>query len=281
VKFKLCIASLLIALSVPLFSAASDEALKAAVESDARSAGNTQRDPDRRPYEALHFFGIQPDMAVAEIWPSQGWWSEILAPYLKDSGQYYAVGFSLTAKRTPGWRKNMARGLIKRFENEPDQFGNTIVTSLAIPGDAEIAPPDSLDMVLTFRNVHNWMNGNYAQFVFDSMFAALKPGGTLGLVEHRASDDADVEFMKLSGYVSEPHVISLAEAAGFVLIKKSEINANPKDNHNHPEGVWSLPPGLRYCGRIEDKEVAENCKTEYSAIGESDRMTIKFEKPVN
>jgi predicted methyltransferase len=281
VKFKRYIASLLMILSVPLFAVAGDEALNAAVKSDARSAQNTQRDPDRRPYEALHFFGIQPDMAVAEIWPSQGWWSEILAPYLKDSGQYYAVGFSLTAKRTPGWRKNMARQLIQRFENEPDQFGNTIVTSLAIPGDAEIAPPDSLDMVLTFRNVHNWMNGNYAQFVFDSMFAALKPGGTLGLVEHRAPDDADIEFMKLSGYVSEPHVITLAEAAGFVLVKKSEINANPKDNHNHPEGVWSLPPGLRYCGRIEDKEDAKSCETEYSAIGESDRMTIKFEKPAN
>ena len=258
-----------------------DHALARAVASDSRSPDFTQRDGARRPQAALEFFAIRPDMAVAEIWPSSGWWAEILAPYLKKDGQYYAVGFSLTAKRTPGWRKRMARDLIARFEDNPDQFGNVTLTSMAIPGDPEIAPPGSLDMVLTFRNVHNWMNGDYAPAVFETMFAALKPGGTLGLVEHRAPHDADIDFMKISGYVSESHVIAMAEAAGFKLAAKSEINANPADTKDHPAGVWSLPPNLRYCESIKDQAEAEKCRQKYGAIGESDRMTLKFTKPAN
>jgi predicted methyltransferase len=148
-----------------------------------------------------------------------------------------------------------------------------------MPGDPEIAPPGSLDMVLTFRNVHNWMKGSYAQSVFDSMFAALRPGGTLGLVEHRAPEEFSIDDMKLSGYVSESHVISMASAAGFKLLEKSEINANPNDHHVHPAGVWSLPPGLRACGSIEDKQEQKSCNKEYRAIGESDRMTLKLIKP--
>ena len=218
-------------------------------------------------------------MAVAEIWPSRGWWAEILAPYLREDGQYYAVGFSISAKRTPQWRKNMAWELIRRFEENPDSFGNVIVTSMAIPEDAEIAPPGSLDMVLTFRNVHNWMKGDYAPEVFDSMFAALKPGGILGLVEHRVPGDSDIDFMKLSGYVSESHVISMAKAAGFELAARSEVNANPADQKNHPAGVWSLPPSLRYCGSLENQAEVETCQQKYRGIGESDRMTLKFVKP--
>jgi predicted methyltransferase len=134
-------------------------------------------------------------------------------------------------------------------------------------------------MVLTFRNVHNWVNGGYAAGVFTAMFAALKPGGILGLVEHRAPKDADLEFMKRSGYVSEPYVIMAARAAGFELLERSEINANPRDEKNHPAGVWSLPPGLRYCRSVEDEAESETCKQQYHAIGESDRMTLKFIKP--
>ncbi len=136
-------------------------------------------------------------------------------------------------------------------------------------------------MVLTFRNVHNWMKGDYAPAVFGTMFAALKPGGTLGLVEHRAPDNADIDFMKLSGYVSEPHVIAMAKAAGFELAAKSEVNANPADTKNHPAGVWSLPPSLRYCGTLTDQADAEQCNEKYQAIGESDRMTLKFTKPAH
>ena len=260
-----------------LFS--SDEALSRALSSENRSEKFAQRDVARHPRAVLEFFGIRPDMAVAEIWPSMGWWSEILAPYLKDEGNYYAVGFSMSAKRTPQWRKNMAKNLGKKFTDDPESFGKVIVTSLSVPEDTEIAPPGSQDMVLTFRNVHNWINGDYAAGVFDAMFAALKPGGILGLVEHRAPPDADVDFMKLSGYVSESYVISAARDAGFELLEKSEINANPKDDKHHPAGVWSLPPGLRVCGRMDDPVKSEECKQQYGEIGESDRMTLKFIKP--
>ena len=278
-RFKLF--SLTFLLTLANGYAVASDTLAQAVSSDTRSSDFAQRDGARHPQAALEFFGIRPDMVVAEIWPSTGWWAEILAPYLKEDGQYYAVGFSLSAKRTPGWRKRMARELIAKFEDNPDQFGNVTVTSMAIPGDPEIAPPGSLDMVLTFRNVHNWMKGDYAPAVFETMFAALKPGGTLGLVEHRAPDDADIDFMKLSGYVSEPHVIAMAKAAGFELAARSEVNANPADTKNHPAGVWSLPPSLRYCESLEDQAEAEPCNEKYQAIGESDRMTLKFTKPAH
>jgi len=258
---------------------ASDNALTKAVASDSRSENFARRDISRHPQEVLEFFGIRPDMVVAEIWPSSGWWSEILAPYLADNGSYYAVGYSLNARRTPQWRKNMAQDLNKKFKQSPEQFGKVIVTSLSVPEDTEIAPPASLDLVLTFRNVHNWIKGDYAPGVFEAMFIALKPGGIMGLVEHRAPVGVDIEFMKRSGYVSEAYVISAAKAAGFELIDQSELNANPKDNKDHPAGVWSLPPSLRYCSSLDDQTDAETCHQKYQAIGESDRMTLRFTKP--
>lgn len=258
---------------------AADEVLTQSIAAGSRSEAFVQRDAARHPQTVLEFFGIQPDMSVAEIWPSSGWWSEILAPYLKAQGVYYAVGYSLSARRTPQWRKNMAQDLNKKFANDPQRFGKVIVTSLSVPEDTEIAPPGSMDMVLTFRNVHNWIKGDYAPGVFEAMFAALKPGGTLGLVEHRATDDASIEIMKRSGYVSESYVISAAQDAGFVLLEKSELNANPRDSRNHPAGVWSLPPSLRYCRSMDAEAESERCLKKYRAIGESDRMTLKFTKP--
>ncbi len=259
---------------------ATDNELVRVIGSESRTAAFAQRDPARHPQAVLEFFGISPDMAVAEIWPSSGWWSEILAPYLGDGGRYYAVGYSLSARRTPQWRKNMAKELKRKFSGDPQRFSKVIVTSLSVPEDTEIAPPGTLDMVLTFRNVHNWIKGDYAAGVFKSMFAALKPGGTLGLVEHRAPDDADVDFMKRSGYVSESYVISAAQDAGFELLQRSEINANPNDDKNHSKGVWTLPPSLRYCRSLDDQADSERCTIKYRAIGESDRMTLKFTKPI-
>lgn len=259
--------------------AAEDAALAEIIAASHRTEAFVTRDIYRHPQQALEFFGIRPDMAVAEIWPGGGWWSEILAPYLKENGSYYAVGFSLSAKRTPGWRRNMARELIDRFEASPEIYGNSIVTSLSVPEDTEIAPADSLDLVLTFRNVHNWIKGDYASGVFAAMYAALKPGGILGLVEHRAPQDATIEFMKESGYVSQAHAIELAGAAGFELLDDSEINANPNDAKDHPAGVWTLPPSLRLCGRMDQEQEAVKCKLHYQGIGESDRMTLKFRKP--
>ncbi len=277
--FSISIVFIIIALLVQADLLASDDALTAAVADSRRNVTFAQRDVARHPQAVLEFFGIRPNMSVAEIWPSSGWWSEILAPYLKEEGKYYAAGYSLSARRTPKWRKNMATKLNNTFSNDPQRFDKVIVSSLSIPEDTEIAPPGSLDMVLTFRNVHNWIKGDYAAGVFAAMFTALKPGGVLGLVEHRARHDADIELMKLSGYVSEAYVISAAQDAGFKLLEKSEINANPSDTKDHPTGVWSLPPSLRYCRNMTDEAEAVRCSQHYRSIGESDRMTLRFLKP--
>ena len=255
-------------------------ALIKAVTGESRSPNFILRNQARHPVDVLEFFAVEPNMTVAEIWPASGWWSEILAPYLKKDGLYYAVGYSLTAKRTPQWRKSSARELIQKFTDDPKNYAKVIVTSLSVPQDTIIAPPRSLDTVLTFRNVHNWMNGDYALEVFHAMFAALKHGGLLGVVEHRAEVGTDLDLMKLSGYVTEAYVISLAEAAGFELLAKSEINANRRDRKNHPAGVWTLPPSLRHCGTLKGKAESEQCMTKYRKIGESDRMTLKFIKPL-
>lgn len=255
-----------------IFSASvnADEQLAKVIAGDHRTETFSQRDRYRHPQEVLEFFSLSPDLAVVEIWPGRGWWTEILGPYLNDSGTYYAAGFSLTAKRTPEWRQNMQRELNARWESQPDLYGSVIVTGLSVPEDTEIAPAESVDLVLTFRNVHNWMKGEYAPGVFEAVYRALKPGGVLGVVEHRAEPGTSLEDMIQSGYVTEEQVIQLAADAGFVLLERSEINANPKDTKDHPAGVWTLPPSLR----LKDKD-----RGEYLAIGESDRMTLKFRKP--
>lgn len=209
-------------------------------------------------------------MKVVEIWPSGGWYTEILAPLLREEGKYYAAGFALTAKRTPEWRKKMQREYQHKLGAHPELYNQVIVTELSIPERTEIAPPGTADVVLTFRNVHNWMSGNYAPAMFEAMFNALKPGGVLGVVEHRAKKGTSRERMVRSGYVTEGHVKKLAKKAGFRFVSSSEINANPSDTAEHPAGVWTLPPTLR---------LGEKDRAKYLAIGESDRMTLRFVKP--
>ncbi|MFT4765279.1 MAG: putative methyltransferase [Oleispira sp.] len=241
-----------------------------AMNADHRSPNNIARNQYRHPADTLAFFGLKADMTVVEIWPGGGWYSEILAPVLKDHGQYYAAGFSLIAERTPDWRKNYQRKFEEKLKQNPEVYGKTIVTDLSIPERTEIAPAGTADLVLTFRNVHNWMKGEYAQDVFDAMFKAVKHGGYLGVIEHRAKPGTSLEDMITSGYVTEAHVIKLANAAGFKLDAKSEVNANAKDSSQHPKGVWTLPPSLR---------LGEKDQAKYLAIGESDRMTLRFIKP--
>ncbi len=243
--------------------------IKQAIVGDHRSDQNIDRNQYRHPIQTLDFFGLKPNMTVVEIWPGGGWYSEILAPVLKGRGQYYAAGFSLIAKRTPNWRKNYQKKFEQKLKQNPDIYSKTIITDLSIPERPEIAAAGTADLVLTFRNVHNWMKGDYAQAVFDSMFNALKPGGILGVVEHRAKPGTSLNAMISSGYVTEEHVIKLAQTAGFKLQDKSEINANPTDTTLHPKGVWTLPPTLR---------LGEKNRTKYLAIGESDRMSLKFIK---
>ncbi len=266
------ILSLLITLLVVVPAAAGGDSLGAAIDGEHRSAPDKQRDEHRHPRETMEFFGIRPDMTVVEIWPASGWYMEILGPYLKDAGTYYAAGYSLEAKRTPDWRKKAQGELNDKIEANPGLYGEVIVTGLSVPQDTDIAPADAADLVLTFRNVHNWMKGDYAPAMFEVFFETLKPGGILGVVEHRAPEEADIAWMKQSGYVSESHVIELATSAGFELVGRSEINANPKDTKNHPFGVWTLPPALR---------MGERDIWTWLAIGESDRMTLKFVKPAD
>ena len=235
-----------------------------------RAPGHEARNRYRHPVETLTFFGLQPSTTVVEVWPSQGWYTEILAPLLRNRGRYYAAGFALTAKRTPEWRKEMQRELQKKLSKNPQYYDRVVVTELSIPERAAMSEPGTADLVLTFRNVHNWMNGGYAQAMFDAMFAALKPGGTLGLVEHRAPAGVSRDHMIRTGYVTEAHVKKLAAGAGFRFVGSSEINANPSDTKNHPLGVWTLPPTLR---------LGAQDRAKYLAIGESDRMTLRFVKP--
>jgi len=227
----------------------------------------------------LQFFGLAPESTVVEIWPSGGWWTELLAPVLKPDGIFYAAGFSMTAQRTPEWRKGVQTAFMEKLEARPDVYDHVVVTELSVPERVVIAPPATADLVLTFRNVHNWMSGDYAAEMFQVMARALKPGGALGVVEHRAPPGTSLDDMKRSGYVTEAHVIALADQAGLELEAQSEINANPRDTADHPAGVWTLPPSLRHCRQMEAGEARQACEARYRAIGESDRMTLRFRKP--
>ncbi len=255
-----------------------DALVKQAMRSDHREMANTARDIYRHPAKTLEFLGLKPEMTVVEIWPGKGWYTEILAPVTREQGIFYVAGFSMTADRTPDWRKGMQKEFMEKMEARPDIYDHVVATELSVPERTTIAPPGTADIVLTFRNVHNWLKGDYAGQMFQVMAKALKPGGILGVVEHRAKPDTSIEQMKKSGYMTEAHVIALAEKAGFVLEEKSEINANKKDIKDHPAGVWTLPPTLRLCKKMEEADQQNQCMDKYKAIGESDRMTLRFRK---
>ena len=251
-----------------------DDALKGAH----REQSNIQRDTFRHPKETLTFFGLQPYMTVVEIWPGRGWYTEILAPVMREEGKLYLAAFSTSADRTPEWRKRIQQAFEDKINLTPSVYDKAIITELSVPEKTQIAPPGSADMVLTFRNVHNWMKGDYAKQMFDVFAKTLKSGGVLGIVEHRAKPGTSVEDMIESGYVTEQHVITLAEQAGFIFESRTDINANSNDTTNHPAGVWTLPPTLRYCKTLKNEDEQAICNSKYIAIGESDRMTLKFRK---
>jgi predicted methyltransferase len=247
---------------------ATDAHLKTAIAGSHRTEADKARDQYRHPLETLTWFGVKDNMTVVEIWPGGGWYTDILAPFLKDRGAYYAAGFDPDGERES--QRIGAQKFKEKLAANAELFGKTKVTVLAPPAKVDIAPENSADMVLTFRNVHNWMAGGQAEQAFKAMYKALKPGGVLGVVEHRGNPNVPQDPKAASGYVREDHVIKLAEEAGFKLVDRSEINANPKDTKDYAQGVWTLPPVLRL------KEVD---KEKYLAIGESDRMTLKFIKP--
>ena len=258
-----------LALEAPVAIKEAPKALREAVESPQRSAEFRKRDQYRHPLETLEFFGVEPNMSVVEIWPGAGWYTEILAPYLRARGNYIAAIFPL-ADSTPGYQLKLNDSLLAKLRADPARYDRAQLTALGPSEHWQLGPDNSADRVLTFRNVHNWLEGGYADRVFAAAYRALKPGGVLGVVEHRARPGTSLEQMKDSGYVTEAEVGRLAEAAGFVFLSASEINANPKDTTDHPKGVWTLPPRLALGEQDRDK---------YLAIGESDRMTLRFVKP--
>lgn len=252
----------LLACSTPNKLPQNPQTLQEAVTSSLRNPQHTLRDQYRHPLQTLEFFGLRPEMTVMEVSPSGGWYTQILAPYLSDKGQYIIAeaatdprGYTLPRQE---WYK------------QHPQFKKTTKTVTFQPGSKiELGAENSVDMILTFRNTHNWLPHKNIEEAFRHFHKVLKPGGVLGVVEHRANPK--IKFDAKSGYMYEKDVIAMAKKAGFKLAAKSEINANPKDSTKHANGVWSLPPSLR--GGDKDR-------AKYQAIGESDRMTLKFVKVI-
>jgi predicted methyltransferase len=232
-----------------------------------RPAADRARDVYRHPKETLLFFGLRPQMQVAEIWPEPGWYTEVIAPLVKDQGKYYAA-MSAPQPDNPYVTARTA-AYLQRFAANQERYGKIELTTFAKDG-GELAAPGSLDMVVTFRNIHNWMSGGWAPQAFAKMYKALKPGGILGVVEHRGNPQVPQDPKAKSGYIREDEAIRLIQSQGFALVAQSQINANPKDTKDYSQGVWTLPPVYR----LGDKD-----KDVYAAIGESDRFTLKFVKP--
>jgi predicted methyltransferase len=242
-----------------------------------RSPADRARDPWRHPVETLQFFGIAPGMTVVELWPGAGWYTQILAPYLKTTGgKLYAATFVVPNADDPEAQPMVAE-YQKLLKVRPDLYGDVVLTAFG-PLTGPICPDKSADLVLFLRNLHNWIAAGYAEKAFHDAFAALKPGGVLGIEEHRAAPGGAQDPVAASGYVQTDYVKKLAEEAGFVFDKASEINANPKDTRNHPFGVWTLPPTRRSSPRGAPPNPFF-LHSKYDAIGESDRMTLRFVKP--
>ena len=251
--------TLVFLISVPSFISAHD--LMAAIQSEDRSPKNVVRDQHRNPAETLSFFEIKPNMIVVELSPGGGWYTEILANYLHEPGMLIAAHFDKDSEI--GYFKRSRTNFEKKMASK-SMYSNVEIVDLS----SNLAEENSVDAVITFRNLHNWL-GPQMDSIFANSYKALKPGGIFGVVEHRANPGTSIDAMKKSGYVTEEHAIMVAKKHGFTLVATSEINANTKDTKNHPKGVWTLPPNLR----LKDAE-----REKYIAIGESDRMTLLFQK---
>ncbi|SEF66578.1 class I SAM-dependent methyltransferase [Halopseudomonas aestusnigri] len=246
------------------------EAIRAAVGNNGRTITNVTRDAYRNPEQTLTFFGVTPEQTVVEVWPGGGWYTEVLAPLLRDKGKLIAAHFD--PESDVGFFRRSRAEFEAKLAEHPERYDRVQLASLNYDPDLAISEPGSADRVLTFRNVHNWLAAgeSEAKVMFEKFFAVLKPGGLLGLVEHRAKVNTSLEQMVDSGYVTEKKVRELAANAGFELLSVSPVNQNPRDTADHPEGVWTLPPTLR---------LGNEQRAHYLATGESDRMTLLFIKP--
>ena len=245
--------------------AAPDGAIAAAVAAPPRPPANVARDAARHPAETLAFFGVKPGDTIVELWPGGGWYTEILAPLTQSGGG--------TLYAAAPWERGL-NTIRKWQEAKPDAYGAVKLAEFPATGAGPKVPDGSADVVLTFRNVHNWRFGGMDKTAeaFQQIYAMLKPGGVLGVVDHRLPEAMDSALEEKSGYMKRSSIVAFAEAAGFELAGESEVNANPRDTHDYEKGVWSLPPTLT--NKDVDRE-------KYVAIGESDRMTLKFVKPAS
>jgi predicted methyltransferase len=260
-------------------AAVETDALTASLAGDWRSAEAKSRDEFRHPRESLEFWGLQPGMTILEIQPGGGWWSDILAPYAHaTAGRYYATGADLTNPELPEAARKSREEFQARFAARPDVYGP--VELLNFGAKSAPLPANTFDFILTARSVHGWMGSGVTDKVFKDLYGALKPGGILALEQHRANPGVQ-DPKAASGYVTEDFVIEQAKKAGFELAARSEVNANPRDTKDHPFGVWTLPPTKRTRPYAEGPDAHDPAfdRTKYDAIGESDRMTLRFQKP--
>ena len=265
----LALVGLTAGLPTATFAQIVDPALQALIDGSQRSKSNAVRDKYRHPSEVLSFFGVKADSTVVEILPGAGgYWTEILAPYLRDKGHYIAANGEKASTSMEVQKDNA--GLAAKLAADPADYAKVEVTEFSADKH-DIAPPGSADFVLTFRNIHNWMSAGTTKESFAAFYRALKPGGILGVEEHRGKSDQPQDPLAKSGYVRQDVAIGFAQAAGFKFLASSEINANPKDTKDYPTGVWTLPPTYKLGAQDHAK---------YEAIGESDRFVLKFQKPL-
>jgi predicted methyltransferase len=261
---------LALALGVYAPAAAADLTLDAAVGNPSRSTRFIARDKARHPLEELTFFGVTPQSTVVEIWPGAGYWTEILAPFLHDHGGYYVALQGKGGGEATNAEADKLNALFRgKVEADKATYDKLTPTVFGV-GQGEIAPPGSADLILSFRNLHNWLHEGFAPDAFAAFYRALKPGGVLGLEDHRGQRDTPQDPKAEDGYVRQDYAIALAEKAGFVFAGSSEINANLKDTANWPKGVWTLPPTFR---------LGDQDRAKYEAIGEADNFVLKFRKP--
>ncbi len=237
-----------------------------------RSERNIDRNQYRHPVGTLTFFGLEEGMTVMEIWPGAGWYTEVLAPVMRDHGKLIVATWDPEVEGQPDYRYRLPKQMDETFADQPQVYDQVETVYYSPPESASLGEADSIDMIVTFRNMHGWVGNDMAEDVMAEFARVLKPGGVLGVVQHRApaNEDADPKAWARRGYVTQAHVVALAEAAGLELEASSEINANMKDTKDYENGVWTLPPSLR---------LGEEDKDKYLAIGESDRMTLRFRKP--